>query len=55
MAYPDLPRSETFWRCPHCGNDQKFRASGVGNVECTACHKASTVDQLKAAHSASTT
>jgi hypothetical protein len=50
MAYPDLPPSPTFWRCPHCGSESTFHASGVGHVECGACHQLSTVDQLKAAH-----
>jgi hypothetical protein len=27
-----------------------FRASGVGNIQCGACGRTSTVKQLKAAH-----
>ena len=50
MPYPDLPPSPSFWRCPACGHEDTFRASGVGQVVCIACHTSSTVEQLKAAH-----
>jgi hypothetical protein len=46
MAYPDLPPSPTFWRCPRCGNETSFRASGIGYIECTRCHQVSTEQQL---------
>jgi len=52
MAYPDLPPSPTFWRCPNCGNETTFAASGVGNVQCADCDRVSTVEQLKQAHTA---
>jgi uncharacterized protein (DUF983 family) len=51
MPYPDLPPNATFWRCPNCGNEQRFRASGTSHVECTQCGQLWTVEQLKAAHS----
>jgi len=50
VAYPDLPPSPTFWRCPDCGNAQQFRASGIGHIECSKCGKVWTVQQLKDAH-----
>jgi phage FluMu protein Com len=50
MAYPDLPPGPTFWRCPNCGNETLFRASGVAHIECGRCHQVWTVDQLKDAH-----
>jgi len=50
MPYPDLPPSPTFWRCPACGEERQFRASGVGQVVCSACQQSSSVEQLKAAH-----
>jgi uncharacterized Zn finger protein len=52
VPYPDLPPSPTFWRCPNCGNETRFRASGIGHIECTACGKVWTVQQLKEAHAA---
>jgi hypothetical protein len=50
MAYPDLPSSPTFWRCPGCGNEILFRAAGTGHIECGHCHQVWTVQQLKDAH-----
>jgi hypothetical protein len=50
MPYPDLEPSPTFWRCPGCGNEGEFRASGIGNIACGACGRSSTADQLVDAH-----
>jgi len=50
MAYPDLPREATFWRCTSCGNETHFRAAGTGHIECGQCHKEWTLEQLKTAH-----
>jgi uncharacterized Zn ribbon protein len=50
MAYPDLPPSPTFWRCPNCGNDTVFRASGIGHIQCPRCSREWTEAQLQAAH-----
>jgi len=50
MAYPDLPPSPTFWRCPQCANEVEFRASGTGHVECAQCARVSTVDELVQTH-----
>jgi hypothetical protein len=55
MPYPDLPPNPTFWRCPQCGNESRFRASGIGHVECTACGGESTVERLKETHAKATT
>ena len=50
MAYPDLPPSPTFWRCPHCGNEHEFRASGIGHIHCPRCNHEWTEAQLKEEH-----
>lgn len=50
MAYPDLPSSPTFWRCPKCANETLFLASGTAHVECVRCERVSTVDDLLSAH-----
>jgi hypothetical protein len=50
MPYPDLPPNETFWRCPACGEERQFRASGIGHVVCSACSQSWSVEQLKKAH-----
>jgi uncharacterized protein (DUF983 family) len=50
MAYPDLPPSPTFWRCPKCGNETAFRASGTARIECVRCGQISTVEELLDAH-----
>jgi transcription initiation factor TFIIIB Brf1 subunit/transcription initiation factor TFIIB len=50
MAYPDLPPSPTFWRCPECGNENLFRASGIAHIECVRCGKVWTEQQLIEAH-----
>jgi Zn ribbon nucleic-acid-binding protein len=50
MAYPDLPASPTFWRCPKCGNETVFRASGTVHVECVRCGQVSTVQELLETH-----
>jgi hypothetical protein len=50
MAYPDLPQNPTFWRCPKCGNESLFRASGIGHIECTTCHTISAEPELLAEH-----
>jgi uncharacterized protein (DUF983 family) len=50
MAYPDLPQGPTFWRCPECGNENLFRANGIGHIECGQCHKLWTEQQLLEAH-----
>jgi uncharacterized protein (DUF983 family) len=50
VAYPDLPPSPTFWRCPNCGNETLFRASGTVHVECGRCGCVSTVDELLSTH-----
>jgi uncharacterized C2H2 Zn-finger protein len=50
MAYPDLPTGPTFWRCPDCGNETLFRASGIAHIECGRCHKVWTEQQLVEAH-----
>jgi uncharacterized protein (DUF983 family) len=46
MAYPDLPASPSFWRCPECGNETLFRASGTARIECGRCRQVWTADQL---------
>jgi uncharacterized protein (DUF983 family) len=50
MAYPDLPPSPTFWRCPKCGNETLFRASGTTHIVCGQCGSVWTEDQLLEAH-----
>ena len=50
MAYPDLPASPTFWRCPKCGSEGLFRANGVEQIECGQCARVATEQQLLAAH-----
>jgi hypothetical protein len=50
LAYPDLPPSPTFWRCPHCGQEATFRANGVSAIACGTCKKESTAEQLVEAH-----
>jgi transcription elongation factor Elf1 len=50
MAYPDLPPSPTFYKCPHCGNEGLFRASGIGSITCGDCGKVSSQDELLAEH-----
>jgi len=50
MAYPDLPSGSTFWRCPSCGNESLFQASGIRHIECGMCGRVWTVEQLKSAH-----
>ncbi len=50
MAYPDLTPGPTFWRCPDCGNETLFRASGVALIECGRCHTVCTEQQLVQAH-----
>jgi phage FluMu protein Com len=50
MAYPELPPSPTFWRCPKCGNETLFRANGTAHIECVRCSRVSTVDELLSAH-----
>ena len=50
MAYPDLPPGATFWRCPECGNESLFRASGIGRIECAQCTQMSTEQRLLQAH-----
>lgn len=50
MAYPDLPAGQTFWRCPECGNEGLFRASGIGQIECARCGKVWSEQQLLEAH-----
>jgi uncharacterized protein (DUF983 family) len=50
MAYPDLPPGPTFWRCPNCGNETLFRASGTRHIECGRCGQVWTLQQLKDAH-----
>jgi uncharacterized C2H2 Zn-finger protein len=52
MPYPDLPPSPTFWRCPSCGNETEFRASGTAHITCTRCGKIWTEQQLVEAHAA---
>jgi uncharacterized Zn ribbon protein len=54
MAYPDLPPSPTFWRCPNCGNEASFRAIGSGHIQCPTCTREWTAAQLKAAHAGHT-
>jgi hypothetical protein len=50
MPYADLPPSPTFWRCPACGYEAEFHASGTGSIECGKCHALSAMQQLLAAH-----
>jgi ribosomal protein S27E len=50
MAYPDLPPSPTFWRCPACGNEALFQASGMGHIECGSCGNIWSEQQLVGAH-----
>ena len=50
MAYPDLPPTPSFWRCPACGNESLFQASGTGHIQCGRCGQASTDQQLVEAH-----
>jgi uncharacterized protein (DUF983 family) len=50
MAYPDLPLSPTFWRCPTCASETLFRANGTAHVECVPCGHVSTVENLLEAH-----
>jgi uncharacterized protein (DUF983 family) len=50
VAYPDLVRSPTFWRCPKCANETLFLASGTAHVECVPCGHVSTVEKLLEAH-----
>lgn len=50
MAYPDLPPSPTFWRCPNCGNETLFRGNGTAAIKCIGCGQTWTVQQLKDAH-----
>ncbi len=50
MPYPDLPPSDTFWRCPNCNNEQNFAASGIGHIRCLKCNQESTAEALKQAH-----
>lgn len=52
MAYPDLPPSPTFWRCPACGNEITFHASGIGHIACARCGKVSTEQELIDSHRA---
>ncbi|MBV9544809.1 MAG: hypothetical protein JOY61_10560 [Chloroflexi bacterium] len=50
MAYPDLPPSPTFWKCPQCGNEVLFRASGIGSITCGECRRVSSQDELVVEH-----
>jgi uncharacterized Zn finger protein (UPF0148 family) len=50
MPYPDLGPSPTFWRCPGCGSEALFRASGTGTIICGACGRAWSAQQLVEAH-----
>jgi ribosomal protein S27E len=50
VAYPDLPPGPTFWRCPKCGNETLFRASGIAHIECARCGNFWTEQQLVEAH-----
>jgi uncharacterized protein (DUF983 family) len=50
MAYPDLPPSPTFWRCPACGNESLFYACGIARITCGKCGKVWTEAQLLEAH-----
>ena len=50
MAYPDLPPRPTFWRCPKCGNEWLFNASGTAHIECGQCGAVSTAAQLVETH-----
>ena len=50
MAYPDLPPSPTFWRCPKCGNETLFYANGIGAITCGKCGLTSSQDELLKTH-----
>jgi ribosomal protein S27E len=45
-----LPPSPTFWRCPSCGNEARFLASGTARIECGQCGKTWSAEQLVEAH-----